>query len=60
MHLGAALDLCAIAEVARWIGEGASRLPTRTKRRMPRMDRLGVRRRELSSVVERETAQTAG
>ena len=22
-------------EVARWIGEGASRLPTRTKRRMP-------------------------
>jgi hypothetical protein len=47
-------------EVEHWIGAGAYRLPTRTKLRMPGGKRPGVRRRELSFVVERETAQTAG
>jgi hypothetical protein len=47
-------------EVEHWIGAGAYRLPTRIKLRMPVAETAGVRRRELSFVVERETAQTAG
>ena len=48
------------AEVASRMGKGACRLPTRTKRRMPWGCSPGVRRWERSSIVERETAQTAG
>ena len=46
--------------VEHWMGDGASRLLTPTKLRMPVPDQPGVRRRELSFVVERETARTAG
>jgi hypothetical protein len=47
-------------EVASRIGTGAYRLPTRTKRRMPWRAAQGVRQWEPSSIVKRETAQTAG
>ena len=37
---------------------GAERLPTLIKLRMPNKSSVGVRLREISLVVERETAQT--
>ena len=41
-------------------GFGGASLPHLTKPRMPAAHAAGVRRRGLSSVVERETAQIAG
>ena len=39
-------------------GRGAERLPKPIKLRMPENPNAGVRRREISFVVKRETAQT--
>ena len=46
-----------VPEVEHWMGKGAYRLPNPTKLRMPVLQRLGVGRREMSFVVERETTQ---
>jgi hypothetical protein len=42
------------------LGGGAVRLPSLGKLRIPARRGLGVRRRGISFVVERGTAQTAG
>ena len=47
-------------EVEHWMGKGAYRLPTPTKLRMPVFQSMVVGLREMSFVVERETAQTIG
>ena len=47
-----------VLEVEHWMGAGAYCLPTSTKLRMPVLQSIAVGLREMSFVVERETAQT--
>ena len=49
-----------VPEVEHWMGSGAHSLPNPTKLRMPVLHSLAVGLREMSFVVERETAQTIG
>jgi hypothetical protein len=49
-----------VPEVEHWMGKGAYSLPNSTKLRMPVLQSVAVGLREMSFVVERETAQIIG
>ena len=51
---------CSVPEVEHWMGKGAYSLPNSTKLRMPVLQSVAVGLREMSFVVERETAQIIG